>query len=303
MTSKTPPLRCGPEGNLRLALCQIETKPWDLDRNLERTLAALERAADEGAELAVTPECVLSGYPPMHNASSRERTTRAALTLESPAVRAVADLAARRRMAITLGFAELDATTGLIHNSAVTFGTDGKPLSVYRKVHCRSFEDAAREGLFTPGEDFVVTEVKETAAQCAGGPPFRIGTMICFDREIPESLRCLRAMGAQLVVCPLATNTSRLDRAEGDQADNEMVTRCRAAENELFIAVVNHAGSFNGGSFVVGPGGETLVQLGVEAEVRVVEIPLGATHQFHSNPLGWMGWGYRRPEVYKKHLA
>jgi predicted amidohydrolase len=125
--------------------------------------------------------------------------------------------------------------------------------------------------------------------------------MICFDREIPETGRCLRAMGAQLVACPLACDTEPLDR-HLDYAHNEMVTRCRAAENEVFIAVVNHSGRFNGGSFVVGPGGETVVQLGTEPEVRTVDLPVtGVSDVIHANAFGWMGWGYRKQEVYDRH--
>ena len=45
-----------------------------------------------------------------------------------------------------------------------------------------------------------------------------------------------------------------------EMVPNELITRCRAAENELFIAVVNHARRFNGGSFLVGPTGEVLHQ-------------------------------------------
>ena len=131
---------------------------------------------------------------------------------------------------------------------------------------------------------------------------FRVGVMICFDREIPESVRCLRAMGSYLIACPLATNTSDLSKFI-DRADNEMITRCRAAENEVFIAVVNHAGRFNGGTFLVGPNGQMLHQMGTEAGVEVLDVPLGAVaEKFHSKPLGWMGWGYRRQSVYDRHL-
>jgi hypothetical protein len=42
-----------------------------------------------------------------------------------------------------------------------------------------------------------------------------------------------------------------------------MITRARAAENAVFIVVPD---------------------------------------QFHGRPLGWMGWGFRRPDVYAKYL-
>jgi predicted amidohydrolase len=85
--------------------------------------------------------------------------------------------------------------------------------------------------------------------------------------------------------------------------DNESVTRVRAAENEVHIAVVNHAGRFNGGTFVVGPAGDSLCQLGEKAEFRKVSLPLlEQRKKFHAAPLGWMGWSYLRPEVYRKYV-
>jgi predicted amidohydrolase len=100
----------------------------------------------------------------------------------------------------------------------------------------------------------------------------------------------------------LATNTYDMSNPE-NRADNEMITRCRAAENEVFIVVVNHAGRFNGGSFAVGPSGELYAQLGAQAEVRVLDLPVGiVTPKFHNEPLGQLGWGFRRPEVYDRYL-
>jgi N-carbamoylputrescine amidase len=125
--------------------------------------------------------------------------------------------------------------------------------------------------------------------------------MICFDREIPESVRCLRALGAEVVLCPLATDTFTF-AGPRQSADNELFTSARAAENEVFIVVVNHAGRFNGGSFVCGPSGELLCQMGPEPGVQVVELALGAARKLQRNPLGWAGWGHRRQEIYDQYL-
>ena len=215
-------------------------------------------------------------------------------TLDSQRIAAVRSLAEERGMHIVLGFAER-ASNGLLYNAAALISSSGKILNVYRKVHCRNFEDINFSGAFTPGDRFVTADIT------CGASSFRLGTMICFDREVPESTRCLRAMGSHLIACPLATDTHSLD-AHVNYAHNEMITRSRAAENEVFIAVVNHSGRYNGGSFVVGPGGEALVQLGSQAEVRVLDIPIRALkEQVHAEPYGWMGWGYRRQEVYNRH--
>jgi hypothetical protein len=89
-----------------------------------------------------------------------------------------------------------------------------------------------------------------------------------------------------------------------DFVDNEVITRVRATENEIFIVVVNHAERFNGGSYAVGPGGEVIHQMDEKSAVAVVDLPLGIVpSHFHSKPLGWMGWGYRRPAVYKNYFV
>ena len=73
--------------------------------------------------------------------------------------------------------------------------------------------------------------------------------------------------------------------------------------NELFIVVVNHAGRFNGGSFITGPKGELFCQMNADPGVLTYELPVGIiSKEFHNEPLGWMGWGYRRPEIYKKYI-
>ena len=281
---------------LKVGLCQVYTEPWDLDGNLRRTIAALAEAGRLGAELAVTPECVLHGYADQDGPDARERLLAAAEPLDGARVQQVRYVARVLGLHVLLGFAERAGPDEVL-NAAVLFGPDGGILSHYRKVHLRPFEDVRHQGCFTAGEAFAVAPVRR------GERCFGVGTMICFDREITESVRCLRALGAELVLCPLATETGPLAE-HGNYADNEMVTRVRAFENEVFIAVVNHAGRFNGGSFVVGPRGECLCQMGAEPGVRVVEVPVGmAREAFHSDPLGWMGWGYRRPEVYGRYLS
>jgi len=295
MTMKTPDIYTDHPPSVKVALCQVHTEPWAVQANLQRTLDALDAAAGEGAELAITPECVLHGYANTCDDFAR-RMLEVAEPAAGPNIGRVRAKARELKMDVVLGFAERGDGQTLL-NSAAFISRDGKILAIYRKVHCRDFESLRHAGRFTPGDTFEVVQ------RTFGGHTFNIGLMICFDREVAESVRCLRAMGAQLIACPLATDTGELSQPI-NYADNEMVTRVRAAENEVFIAVVNHAVRFNGGSFIVGPGGQTIVQLGPEAAVHVESLPVGViAAQFHNKPLGWMGWGYRRPEVYARHLG
>ena len=285
------------KGFVKLGLCQVYTEQWDIEGNFQRTMDALDDAAGQGAEIAITPECVFHGYGAGEDqAETKRRCLDVAEALDSRRISAVCGLAREKKMHVVLGFAEL-GSNGLIYNSAALISSSGSILNIYRKVHCRDFERIDFNGAFTPGDRFVAADID------CGDKSFRMGTMICFDREIPESTRCLRAMGSHLVACPLATDTSPLDK-HVNYAHNESITRIRAAENEIFIAVVNHSGRFNGGSFVVGPNGEVLIQLGVQAEVRVMDIPICMlAKKIHTEPYGWMGWGYRRQAVYDRHLG
>jgi predicted amidohydrolase len=296
MTMPTPDLDQQDVDNLRVALCQIQTEAWETESNFDRTILALKEAAQKGAELAITPECVFHGYGFLDDKQQLiERMREAAVTLDSEKVSIIQNLAQKNRMPIVLGIAE-KTPENKIHNSALFINRTGEIESIYRKVHCREAESISENGSFTPGDTFVTTPIR------AGKNEYTIGSMICFDREIPESVRTLRAMGSHLIACPLATMTDRLDLCP-TKAENELLTRARAAENELFIVVVNHSGRYNGGSFVVGPSGEVMVQLGENPTVEVVDIPIGVIpNLFHNNPLGWAGWGYRRPEVYRPHL-
>ncbi len=281
---------------LRVGMCQVFTREWDIEGNTHNLMESLAEAGRQGAELAITPECVLHGYG-FENDRKRlhARLSEVAEPLNGPRINAVCDCARRFGMDIVLGFAE-KGEAGHFHNSAALITREGEIEWVYRKVHCRNFEAEGFQGAFSPGDAFFVSP------RTYKDYTFHIGALICFDREVAEAPRCLRSLGAEFIACPLATNTSDLFHPQS-RADNEFITRCRAAENEVYIAVINHAGRFNGGSFIVGPDGEPLCQLGTEPEVRTIEVPVGqiAPH-YHQKPYGWMGWGYRRPQVYERYL-
>lgn len=291
---KTPDLDDPDAAKLRVALCQIATREWDVAGNLARTEAALEEAAALEADLAITAECVLHGYP---NACRgfMKRLVEAAEPLDGPSLERLRGRAASLRLSVAIGFAEA-GEAGRFHNSLAVFGPDGSLRQHYRKVHLRDFEDAGRGGCFVAGDKFFSSPVTGRSATA------NVGGMICFDREVPEAMRCLRSLGAELIVCPLACDTSDASHPR-DFVDNEVITRVRATENEVFVAVVNHADRFNGGSYVVGPGGEVLHQMGAGPGVAVVDVPVGIVRdRLHADPDGWMGWGFRRPEVYLGYL-
>jgi predicted amidohydrolase len=284
---------------VKIGMCQVYTEEWAVEANIGRTLVAIDLASEQGAEIAVTPECVFHGYPfdDTHGKSDsfRQKLYSVAETLDGEHVRLFKDKAKVKGIHISVGFVE-KGEGGQIHNTAALISPEGDFVYVYRKVHCRHFENINHWGYFSPGGDFYTADLKIKGRQ------YKVGTMICFDREMPESFRCIRALGAELILCPLATDTSDMTRYK-NETDNEMITRVGSTSNELFIVVVNHAGRFNGGSFITGPKGELFCQMNADPGVLTCELPVGIiSKEFHNEPLGWMGWGYRRPEIYKKYL-
>lgn len=284
---------------LKIGMCQVYTEEWAVEANIKRTLEAIDLAAKQGAEIAVTPECVFHAYP-MDDTKGKSEAFRRRLydIAESPDgehLQLFKDKAKDKGIYILVGFVE-KGEGELIHNTAALISPDGQFVYVYRKVHCRHFENINYWGYFSPGSNFYSADLQFIGRQ------YKVGTIICFDREIPESLRCMRALGAELVLCPLATDTSNMTQYKNG-TDNEIITRVGSTCNEQFIVVVNHAGRFNGGSFIVGPKGELFCQMTADPGVLTYDLPVGIiSKKFHNEPLGWMGWGYRRPEIYSKYI-
>lgn len=298
MLEKLPDFYSG-YSTLKIGMCQVYTEEWAVEANIKRTLEAIDLAAEQGAEIAVTPECVFHAYPmddtKGKSESFRRRLYDIAESADGEHLQLFKNKAKEKSIYILLGFVE-KGEGGLIHNTAALISPDGQFVYVYRKVHCRHFESINHWGYFSPGTDFYSADLQFT------GKHYNVGTIICFDREIPESLRCLRALGAEIVFCPLATNTSNMTQYR-NSTDNEIITRVGSTCNEQFIVVVNHAGRFNGGSFIVGPKGELFCQMTDEPGVLTYDLPVGIiAKKFHNEPLGWMGWGYRRPEIYSKYI-
>jgi 5-aminopentanamidase len=285
--------------SVKIGICQVYTEEWAVEDNIKRTLEAIDLASEQGAEIAVTPECVFHAYPidvtQGKSSSFRRKLFSVAESLDGEHLRLFKDKAKDKGIYISVGFVE-KGEGDLIHNSAALISPEGQFVYVYRKIHCRHFENINLWGYFSPGSNFYSADLQ------FNGRRYKVGTIICFDREVPESLRCMRSLGAELVLCPLATDTNDMTHYK-NATDNEMITKVGSTCNELFIVVVNHAGRFNGGSFITGPKGELFCQMNADPGVLTYDIPVGIiSKEFHNEPLGWMGWGYRRPEIYKKYI-
>ena len=215
---------------LKIALLQIA--PCDtLEGNLEKGIASCRKVKELDADIALFPEMWSNGYHIYDRPVDQWKAE--AIPADSEFVSAFGQLARELDMAIGVTF--LEQYEGGPRNSMVLFDRHGERKITYAKVHTCDF-DVERN--LTPGEDFYVTTLDTHCGEV------KVGAMICYDREFPESARILMLQGAELILvpnaCPMEIN--RLSQL-----------RARAYENMLAIATCNYPDSVpdcNGGSSV-----------------------------------------------------
>ncbi|MGN0625514.1 MAG: carbon-nitrogen hydrolase family protein [Oscillospiraceae bacterium] len=271
--------------SLRVALLQILPQ-GSLEKNLQKGIKACEEAKKAGADIALFPEMWSSGYD---MPKDPEKMRKKSVPADSDFVLAFGKLAAQLEMAIAITFLERYELSA--RNTLVLFDRYGKKVLTYAKVHTCDF-DVERN--LTPGEDFYVTDLDTAEGRV------KIGAMICFDREFPESARILMLKGAELILvpnaCPMEIN--RLAQLRG-----------RAFENMLGIATCNypngqpdcngHSSAFDGVAYLpemTGSRDICILQAGSEEGIFLASFDLDLMRKYRKSEVH--GNAYRHPKKY-----
>ena len=238
----------------RVAVAQLPSRLGDIDANVTTVVAAIEAAGARGDDLVVFPECALSGYM----FTSRAEVERAALAPGSPQLARVIDACAHASVHAVVGY--LEAEQHRVFNSALTVGPDCV-LGNYRKEHLPFL-----------GADRFVEPGDGRAPRVVSTPIGNVGVMICFDLRFPESARTLALQGADVIAMPTAWPVKATFLAN-------YMTRVRAVENLLYLAVADRADeeagtTFLGSSQIVSPTGDVLVDAGTEEGLFSTDIDL-----------------------------
>jgi NAD+ synthase (glutamine-hydrolysing) len=226
---------------MRVGIAQLNCVVGDLPGNAARILAAVAEARHGGADLVVTPELSLCGYPP------EDLLLRPAFLVACAAE--LSRLAAQVAGAVVLvGFPEYVA--GKRYN-ALAVVRDGRVAAVYRKSELPNYTVFDEARYFEPGTDACVIDV-------AG---LRVGIVICEDIWFPRPARRASAAGAQLIVVP---NGSPYHTRQ--QALRRDVVTERARDTGLPVVYVNRVGGqdelvFDGASFIVDGAGALAQQV------------------------------------------
>jgi (R)-amidase len=234
---------------MKIELVQLGGRDGDTAYNLKRTLQAIADCAAD-TDLLIFPETQLMGF------ASAQQLAEVAEPLDGPSVQSVQQAVRERNVSVVIGMAENDA--GTFYNSSLLVTPQGIALR-YRKTHLWPSE----RGLFEPGDRFVT----------ALWNGIRVGILICYDIELPETARALGQLGAELI---LVTNGNM----DPYGPVHRTAIMARAQENQAFAVMVNRVGDgdeglvFAGGSAVVDPFGRLLFEAGREECRQVVELDL-----------------------------
>ena len=251
---------------MRLALAQLDALVGDLDGNAGRILAACQQAAAGGADLVLTPELSLWGYPPRDLLLRPALLERQRSALEGLVAALPADLA------VLVGVAEPlpGADHPHLHNALALVEPDGWRI-VARKRLLPSYDVFDERRYFRPGEEAAVLELPR------GGRLWRLGLTICEDLWVEEELQGHRLAGADPVGAlqphriDLLLNLSASPFGRGKLALRHRLAARAAARLSAPVLYVNQVGGndelvFDGASFVVDASGNLEQQLPCSAE-------------------------------------
>ncbi|MHB8636004.1 MAG: carbon-nitrogen hydrolase family protein [Fimbriimonadaceae bacterium] len=242
---------------MKVAAIQANVVFNDPRANADRAARDIGRLASERVQLAVLPECFLTGYC----VDSQKDAERIAISREHPAINAVRVAADRTGVIVAVGFAESEGER--LYNTVALF-EPRKAAQYYRKSHL-PFLGFDRFAI--PGDQLPVFET-------ALG---RIGILICFDQRLPEPARVLSLAGADLIVLP--TNWP-----VGAETSADIMCIARAAENRVWLVTANRVGNENGFEFIgrskiISPTGAVIAAAGCEEAVITANIDLGEARQ------------------------
>lgn len=276
---------------LKIALLQL-TPTGTVEGNLEKGIAACKEAKSQGADIALFPEMYSIGYD-IYEPPTEEWTVRA-ISSDDDFVQSFGRLSAELDMAIGITFLEKHDPKPL--NTLVLFDRHGRETMKYSKVHTCDF---SAESALSSGDGFKVCELDTALGM------IKVGTMICFDREFPESARILMLKGAEIVLAPNACPM---------EINRLSALRTRAYENKIAVATCNypetvpdcngHSTVFDGIAWLRDePGVRDMCILEADGGegIFTADIDLDMLRDYRKNEV--MGETYRKPWAYSDLTA
>ena len=255
------------------AAIQLNSQP-DLDHNLEQVSYAIEKAAEQNAELVALPENFAF-------LGDEEEKQNQAEKISNAVERHLPEWAKKHGIYIIAGGYPVRAKSDKVYNRAAVIAPDGEIVASYNKIHlfdvAISDEETYRESdtVEAGKPEPVVCDLQFEQPGQQEKLNMKIGLSICYDLRFPELYRLLAGLGADIITVP-----SAFTRPTG-KAHWEVLLRARAIENSCYIIAPAQTGRHGakrktyGHSMIIDPWGTVLANAGTDPGMAIAEIETG----------------------------
>ncbi len=259
---------------MKIGFAQINPTVGDLGGNCEKIISAYERLAAAGADLVLTPELAITGYPPQDLVFKSRFVPQNLEVLDKLQGRL-------GRAALLVGYVERNQGRGKPFHNAAALLQSGMPIQKTFKSLLPTYDVFDEDRYFEPGCNSAPLVL----------PSHKIGVTICEDiwteHYLPRSLydvepvRALVEQGAEIIVnlsaSPFSLKKPAVRRemvAALAQAHKRPIFYCNAVGgNDQLI--------FDGHSFAVNSSGDLIAQLpGFQTAERIIDTDSAPPIQF-----------------------
>jgi Asp/Glu/hydantoin racemase/predicted amidohydrolase len=286
---------------LRIAAAQVGAvhRSDDRQKTLTRLIALLQKAASQGVQIILFPECTFTTFFPRYLFTDKEELEsffEHGDVTTADNTRGIFDKAKELGVDICIGFAEKTDENEHYNSCVYYHAKSGSVLSKYRKVHlpgdAEPFSDPdavnqLEKRYFKPGDlGFHAFRVPDLAVNTiAQGEPI-FGMLICNDRRWAEAWRCLGLQGVEVVFVGFNTpgyaphmwgTDSTPEEAHADAIfQHKLVMQAHSYTNSCFSVSAARCGMDDGkyhlvgGSTIVGPDGKILVESKTEEDEVII---------------------------------
>ncbi|MEG1256836.1 carbon-nitrogen hydrolase family protein [Clostridium sp.] len=226
--------------DFKIAIVQKKVESNNLQSNTDKGIECVKKAKQMGADIVLFPECWINGYDfpdidekqPLEILKNdplyREWCSRA-LDENSKYIQEFCNIAQKLNIGVvTTCFTQGESKP---QNTAFVIDKNGNIIMKYSKVHTCDF---SCERLLESGNEFKVCDFHGV----------KLGIMICYDREYPESARILMLKGAELILVPNDC---------GEMPARVQALSTRAYENMTGVIMANPPGENAGCSCAYSP--------------------------------------------------
>lgn len=236
------------------ACIQMFVAPNKIDKNIAHAIELIKKAKKEHSpDLIVFQETVTTGFN--HNLEF-DKLYKIIDTIPGKQTYAIQQAAKKYGVSVVWPTYERSKNSNKIYNSAFLIDRSGEIIGKYRKTH----PFGAERKWTTSGTKFEVFKTEFA----------KIGIIICYDGDFPETVRTLARKGAEVIVRPSAF----LRNFEIWSLTN----KARAFDNHVFMISANAVGldaagnNYFGHSMIVAPNASQLALASASEEIISAKI-------------------------------